>query len=64
MPCSLQCAIRKRRTERAAALRKQGIKVVALDISDDASVIQAVNEVLALKRIDVLINNAGIYRPG
>jgi NAD(P)-dependent dehydrogenase (short-subunit alcohol dehydrogenase family) len=50
--------------ERAAALRKQGIKVVALDISDDASVIQAVNEVLALKRIDVLINNAGILSAG
>ena len=50
--------------EHAAALRKQGIKVVALDISDDASVIQAINEVLALKRIDVLINNAGILSAG
>jgi NAD(P)-dependent dehydrogenase (short-subunit alcohol dehydrogenase family) len=50
--------------EHAAALRKQGIEVVALDISDDASVIQAVNEVLALKRIDVLINNAGILSAG
>ena len=50
--------------EHAAALRKQGIEVVALDISDDASVIQAVNEVLALKRIDVLINNAGIASAG
>jgi NAD(P)-dependent dehydrogenase (short-subunit alcohol dehydrogenase family) len=50
--------------EHAAALRKQGIKVVALDISDDASVIQAVNEVLALKPIDVLINNAGILSAG
>jgi NAD(P)-dependent dehydrogenase (short-subunit alcohol dehydrogenase family) len=50
--------------EHAAALRKQGIKVVALDISDDASVMQAVNEVLALNRIDVLINNAGILSAG
>jgi NADP-dependent 3-hydroxy acid dehydrogenase YdfG len=50
--------------EHAAALRKQGIEVVALDISDNASVIQAVNEVLALKRIDVLINNAGIASAG
>jgi NAD(P)-dependent dehydrogenase (short-subunit alcohol dehydrogenase family) len=50
--------------EHAAALRKQGIEVVALDISDDTSVIQAVNEVLALKRIDVLINNAGILTAG
>ena len=50
--------------EHAAALRKQGIEVVALDISDDASVIQAVNDVLALKRIDVLINNAGTLSVG
>jgi NAD(P)-dependent dehydrogenase (short-subunit alcohol dehydrogenase family) len=50
--------------EHATALRKQGIKVVALDISDDASVIQAVNEVLALTRIDVLINNAGLLSAG
>lgn len=50
--------------EHAAALRKQGIKVVELDISDDASVTQAVNEVLASKRIDVLINNAGILSAG
>jgi NAD(P)-dependent dehydrogenase (short-subunit alcohol dehydrogenase family) len=51
--------------EHAAALRKQGIEVVALDISDDASVDQAVGEVLArAKHIDVLINNAGIASAG
>jgi NAD(P)-dependent dehydrogenase (short-subunit alcohol dehydrogenase family) len=51
--------------DQAAALRKQGIEVVALDIIDDASVIQAVDEVLAgAKRIDVLINNAGILSAG
>jgi len=55
---------KEKNREHAAALRKQGIEVVALDISDDASVIQAVNEVLALKRIDVLINNAGIASAG
>jgi NADP-dependent 3-hydroxy acid dehydrogenase YdfG len=51
--------------EHAAALRKQGIEVVALDVSDDASVDRAVDEVLArAKRIDVLINNAGIASAG
>jgi NAD(P)-dependent dehydrogenase (short-subunit alcohol dehydrogenase family) len=51
--------------EHAAALRKQGIEVVALDISDDASVDQTVGEVLArAKHIDVLINNAGIASAG
>ena len=51
--------------ENAAALRKQGIEVVALDVSDDASVERAIDEVLArAKRIDVLINNAGIASAG
>jgi NAD(P)-dependent dehydrogenase (short-subunit alcohol dehydrogenase family) len=51
--------------EHAAALRKQGIEVVAIDIADDASVERAVDEVLArAKRIDVLINNAGIASAG
>jgi NAD(P)-dependent dehydrogenase (short-subunit alcohol dehydrogenase family) len=51
--------------EHAAALRKQGIDVVALDVGDDASVEQAVDEMLArAKHIDVLINNAGIASAG
>ena len=51
--------------EHAAALRKQGIEVVALDIGDGDSVGRAVDVVLArAKRIDVLINNAGIASAG
>jgi len=51
--------------EHAAALRKQGIEVVALDVSDDASVKRAIDEVLArADRIDVLINNAGVASAG
>jgi NAD(P)-dependent dehydrogenase (short-subunit alcohol dehydrogenase family) len=51
--------------EHAEALRKQGIHVVELDVSNDASVDRAVQEVLARAgRIDVLVNNAGIASAG
>jgi NADP-dependent 3-hydroxy acid dehydrogenase YdfG len=51
--------------EHAEALRKQGIEVVELDVSSDASVDQGVKDVLArVGRIDVLINNAGIASAG
>jgi NAD(P)-dependent dehydrogenase (short-subunit alcohol dehydrogenase family) len=51
--------------EAAQALRKQGIEVVELDVSSDTSVDQAVKEVLArARRIDVLVNNAGVASAG
>jgi NADP-dependent 3-hydroxy acid dehydrogenase YdfG len=54
-----------RNREHAEALRRQGIEVVELDVGSDASVDQAVNEVLARAgRIDVLVNNAGIASAG
>ena len=47
------------------ALRKQGIKVIELDVSNDESVERAVSDVLnRAGRIDVLINNAGIASAG
>jgi NAD(P)-dependent dehydrogenase (short-subunit alcohol dehydrogenase family) len=49
----------------AKELRKQGIEVVELDVSSDASVDRAVKEVLARTgRIDVLVNNAGVASAG
>jgi NAD(P)-dependent dehydrogenase (short-subunit alcohol dehydrogenase family) len=51
--------------EHAEVLRKQGIEVVELDVSSDASVDRALKEVLArTPRIDVLVNNAGIASAG
>jgi len=50
--------------DHAELLRKQGIEVVDLDVTVDASVDGAVKEVLRRAgRIDVLVNNAGIAGP-
>src|SRR6266849_8363263 len=49
----------------ADELSKQGIKVVDLDVTSDASVDKAVSEVLkSAGKIDVLVNNAGIASAG
>jgi len=51
--------------DHAETLRKQGIEVIELDVTSDASVDRAVKAVLTrAKRIDVLINNAGIASAG
>jgi len=49
-----------RRVDRMEPLKAQGIKVLALDVTDDASMQGMVAVVLAEQgRIDVLVNNAG-----
>ena len=54
-----------RNRSHADALALQGIQVVELDVSRDASVDKAVFQVIAQAgRIDVLINNAGVASAG
>ena len=57
--------VRGKNRAAAEALRKLGIKTVELDVSDEASVEAAVENVLAeAGKIDVLVNNAGIASAG
>ncbi|MFF2029768.1 oxidoreductase [Arthrobacter sp. NPDC058192] len=49
-----------RRVERMEPLKASGVKVLALDVTDESSMSVAVESVLAAHgRIDVLVNNAG-----
>lgn len=49
-----------RRQERMRGLEEQGAILLALDLTDDASIIRAAEQVQATQgRIDVLVNNAG-----
>ena len=49
-----------RRTDRLQALAADGIRPLAMDVTDDASVTAGVNRILEeTGRIDILVNNAG-----
>jgi len=49
-----------RRIEKMQDLKDLGVKLLAMDVTDEASMVKGVNELLQNeKRIDVLVNNAG-----
>lgn len=49
-----------RRLDRMEALKEHGVKPLAMDVTDDASMVTGVEAILSSeKRIDVLVNNAG-----
>lgn len=49
-----------RRIERMKELEKKGARIIAMDVTDDASIGSAVGEILGKEgSIDILINNAG-----
>jgi short-subunit dehydrogenase len=49
-----------RRLEKMGELKEAGVKLIAMDVTDDASMVNGVNEILKNEeRIDILVNNAG-----
>ncbi len=49
-----------RRTDKMQELEKSGIHILKMDVTDEASMVEGVNKILATEnRIDVLVNNAG-----
>ncbi len=49
-----------RRLEKMQDLKDAGVKLIAMDVTDDASMVKGVSEIIETeKRIDVLVNNAG-----
>lgn len=49
-----------RRVERMAGIEAQGARILRLDVTDEASMVAAVDAILAVEgRIDALVNNAG-----
>ena len=49
-----------RRVERMSALADAGVKILKMDVTDDASMVSGIEQIIAeTGRVDVLVNNAG-----
>jgi NAD(P)-dependent dehydrogenase (short-subunit alcohol dehydrogenase family) len=49
-----------RRVERMSGLAERGVRILAMDVTDDASMVSGIERIIAeTGRIDVLVNNAG-----
>ena len=49
-----------RRIEKMTELKEAGVKLIAMDVTDDASMVNGINKIIQdEKRIDLLVNNAG-----
>lgn len=49
-----------RRIDRMESLKQFGVKIIPLDVTDDTSMLAAVNQIVKAEgRIDILVNNAG-----
>jgi short-subunit dehydrogenase len=49
-----------RRVDKMQELEKSGVRILKMDVTDEQSMVDGVNKILAAeKRIDVLVNNAG-----
>src|ERR1035437_127644 len=49
-----------RRVEKMTDIEKDGVKLIAMDVTDETSLVSGVNEILQTEnRIDLLVNNAG-----
>ncbi len=49
-----------RRTDKMQDLKQAGIKLLAMDVTDDAALVSGVNTIIQAEgRIDILVNNAG-----
>ena len=49
-----------RRLDKMQDIKEAGVKLIAMDVTNEASIVNGVNEILQNeKRIDILINNAG-----
>jgi len=54
-----------RRLEKMSDLKSAGINVIEMDVTDDQSMVNGVNQIIAIEgKVDILVNNAGFGQYG